>query len=48
MRLARAGYYGGDPKKVREAPMADVISVIEYEQFIFESEIADYLLNDKD
>ena len=33
VRLARAGYFGGDPDKVLKAPVGTILSIIEYETF---------------
>ena len=33
IRLAHAGYYSGDPQKVREAPVDVVQSILDYEDF---------------
>ena len=34
MRLAKAGYYNGDPAQVGAACVEDVLSVAEYESFL--------------
>ena len=33
VRVAKAGYYGGDPRKVGEATVTDVLDVLAYEAF---------------
>lgn len=33
MRLAKAGYYSGDPKKILEAPIDMVMGILDYESF---------------
>ena len=33
LRLAKAGYYGGDPSKVLKAPIDIVLRTVEYEAF---------------
>jgi hypothetical protein len=48
MRLAKAGYYGGDPVKVLHAPVNVVIDILNYERFESEYEKAFELLNKKD
>lgn len=45
LMLARAGYYGGDPRKVLEAPIDDVMAAIRYEEFNTEFEAAMIDLN---
>lgn len=39
-RLAKLGYYGGDLRAVREAPLRDVLAALNYEQFIEEYQYA--------
>lgn len=34
LRLARAGYWGGDPDKVLAAPARAVLAALNYEQFL--------------
>lgn len=38
LRLAKAGYYQGDPNKVLSAPVNVVIGIIEYEAFVSDYE----------
>lgn len=33
MRLAKAGYYGGSPEKILQAPIDIVMSILDYESF---------------
>lgn len=33
VRLAKAGYYGGDPDAIMKAPAITVLRVIQYEEF---------------
>jgi hypothetical protein len=41
-KLARAGYWGGDPGAVRRAPLDEVLTAAEYEDFCGDYEAADY------
>ncbi|MDD5301504.1 MAG: hypothetical protein PHS14_00230 [Elusimicrobia bacterium] len=43
-KLARAGYWGGDPGAVKRAPLDEVLAQMEYEDFCGEYEAADYEL----
>ena len=45
LRLARQGYYGGDPERVLKAPSDMVLAAAEYEGFLHDYEIAYYDLN---
>jgi hypothetical protein len=45
LKVAKKGYYGGDPQKVREARLDDVLSILEYEGFLQDYEIVDYNIN---
>jgi hypothetical protein len=45
LRIAKLGYYGGDPAKVREARVDDVMAIIEFEEFHGDLETATYELN---
>jgi hypothetical protein len=45
--VAKAGYYGGDPDKVRQARFDDVLAILEYEGFLNDYELVDYNLNNK-
>ena len=47
MRLAKSGYYGGDPAKVLQARVDHVITTAEYEKFLSEYEEVFYELNRK-
>jgi len=33
IRLAKAGYYGGDPDAVKKSPLDTVLAIIQYENF---------------
>jgi hypothetical protein len=41
LKLARAGYWGGDPGAVLRAPLDEVMAAVEYEDFCQEYEAAD-------
>lgn len=45
MRLAKAGYYGGNPSEVLSAPLDIVLQLIQYEIFENQLEKAYYELN---
>ena len=45
LRLARAGYYGGDVGRVKAAPVDDVLNALAYEGFVSEYESVEYELN---
>jgi hypothetical protein len=45
LRLARQGYYGGDPERVLQAPSDMVLAAAEYEGFLSDYETAYYDLN---
>lgn len=45
MRLAKAGYYGGDPGAVLRAPVDDVVMTMEYEVFTNDYELTFHELN---
>lgn len=45
MRLAKAGYYGGDPDAVKAAPADTVLTILHYEAFETAYEIAYSELN---
>ncbi len=47
MRLAKEGYFGGDPKAVLDAPVDSVQSILEYENFSSEYE-KEYLFLNKE
>lgn len=47
LRLAKAGYYGGDPGRVKMAPVDDVLNALAYESFVGEYEAVEYELNKK-
>lgn len=38
LRLAKAGYMGGDPRAVQGAPVDVVVSMLQYENFLGEYE----------
>ena len=44
--LAKAGYFGGDPSKVLEAPADIVQATLEFEAFEAERELAFRILNE--
>jgi len=44
-RLAKAGYYGGDPEAVLRARADTVLSLVQYEIFLNEYQEEEYLLN---
>jgi hypothetical protein len=46
IRIARSGYFGGDPAQVRAASIDDVFRVLEYENFLSEYEFTEYKLNE--
>lgn len=48
LRLAKAGWFNGDPSAVLEAPASAVLDALEYERFHAELEDAMYELNKKD
>lgn len=45
MQLAKIGYYNGDPEKILEAPVNIVISLLNYEAFERDYEIAYNAIN---
>ena len=45
LRLARAGYYGGDVGAVKKAPVGDVLNAFAYEGFVGDYETVEYELN---
>jgi len=45
MRLAKAGYYGGNPEAILQAPVTVVIGMLDYEGFIDDYENAYIELN---
>jgi len=47
LRIAKSGYYSGDPGKVRKAPVDDVFRILDYENFLSDYEFTEYKLNDK-
>jgi len=48
LRLAKAGYYGGDPEAVLRARVDMVLAVAQYEYFLAEYQEEEYLLNKGD
>ena len=47
VRVAKGGYYSGDPGKVKQAPIDDVFRILDYENFLSEYEFTEYKLNEK-
>ncbi len=47
LRLAKAGYYGGDPAAVLDAPAPMVLQIMQFEEFTAEYEAACYDLAQK-
>lgn len=47
LKVAKAGYYGGNPAFVRQAPIDDVISILDYENFLGEYEFTEFKMNEK-
>ncbi|MGO8695999.1 MAG: hypothetical protein ACLQMF_20235 [Rectinemataceae bacterium] len=45
LRLAKAGYYGGDPERALEARVDHVLAAIEFERFVADYELVNYELN---
>ena len=45
LRLAKEGYYGGDPRRVLKAPVQDVLMVENYLIFGIEYEAAEVEIN---
>lgn len=45
IRLAKAGYGGGDPQKVLEFPADIVLAILQYEQFQMDFEAAYISMN---
>jgi len=45
LRLARGGWFGGDPGRVKSAPVGDVLNALAYEGFVGEYESVEYELN---
>lgn len=42
LKLARAGYWGGDPGAVKRAPLDEVLAAVDYDDFVGEYEAADF------
>lgn len=38
LKIAKMGYYGGNPDFVRKAPVDDIISILDYENYNIEYE----------
>ena len=38
VKLAHKGYFGGDPDRVRKAPVTSVLDILDYEAFLFDFE----------
>lgn len=45
LRLAKAGYYGGDPGKVKTASVVDVLNALSFEAFTSDYSEVEYELN---
>jgi hypothetical protein len=45
LRLARGGWFSGDPGRVKEAPVCDVLNALAYEGFVSEYEAVEYEMN---
>ncbi len=45
LKVAKLGYYGGNPEKVMQAKASWVFSVLEYENFLADYENTEYDLN---
>lgn len=45
LRLAHAGYWGGDPGKILRQPADQVVAASQYEDFLADAERATYDLN---
>jgi len=48
LRLAKAGYYGGDPGAIKRAPVDDVLNVLSYDVFLSEYDSVEYEINKKE
>lgn len=48
LRLAKAGYWGGEPGRVLRAPTDEVIAAMQYENFCGDFERASYEMNKGD
>lgn len=46
VKLAKQGYYGGDPDKVGKAPVTTVLNILCYETFEADYKLASKELND--
>lgn len=47
IRLAKLGYYGGNPELIRKAPLDVVLQIISYENFANDLQTAQRELNDE-
>lgn len=45
LRLAKAGWWEGDPGKIMRAPADEVLAAVQYENFLSDYEYATYELN---
>lgn len=45
LKIAKSGYYGGDPDKVGEAPVGTVLDILNYESFLLDFMETDRCLN---
>ena len=48
MRLAKAGFFGGDPSRVMESGVDMVLSALDYETFLGEYEAQAYRMGRED
>lgn len=47
LKVAKAGYYGGNPAFVRQAPVDDVLSILDYEHFLDVYDYTEFKINEK-
>lgn len=47
VRIAKGGYFSGDPERVRRASIDDVFRILDYENFLSDYEFTEYKLNEK-
>jgi hypothetical protein len=45
LRLAKSGWWSGDPQKVLDAPISQVMAALQYDAFLSDYERAVYELN---
>lgn len=48
IKLAKLGYYQGDPEQVLNAKVDTIISIMEYEKFVYDYELTYLELNKND